>query len=103
MIIPLVGKLETVSHDIVRTYKDYFEKQCNATNLSHIIEAYVGRSDLGIVRELDPNKKKVRGPSFSKIFSCHSHSSYSKLVYFLPSVTHSKSVYDFNFVLRRPV
>lgn len=40
-------------------YRQHFEKALNATNLGLLVDSYIRRTDLSIVRELDPNKKKV--------------------------------------------
>jgi len=54
------GKVtEERNHDLVQAYKQYFEKNVNAFNLALFIDSYIKRSDLGIVRELDPEKKKT--------------------------------------------
>uniref|UniRef100_A0A4D5R9Z9 Protein NDRG3 n=1 Tax=Scolopendra viridis TaxID=118503 RepID=A0A4D5R9Z9_SCOVI len=53
------GKLtEERNHDLVQAYKQYFEKNVNAYNLALFIDSYIKRTDLGIIRELDPQKKK---------------------------------------------
>lgn len=57
---PHTGKLEECNQDLVTVYRQHFERAVNATNLGLLVDAYIRRTDLGIVRELDPNKKKVR-------------------------------------------
>ncbi|XP_050698095.1 protein NDRG3-like isoform X3 [Eriocheir sinensis] len=52
------GKLEECNQDLVTVYRQHFERAINPTNLGLLVDAYIRRSDLGIVRELDPNKKK---------------------------------------------
>ncbi|XP_014221075.1 protein NDRG3 isoform X2 [Trichogramma pretiosum] len=46
------------NHDLVQVYKNYFERRVNPTNLALFIDSYVRRTDLNIVRELDPTRKK---------------------------------------------
>ena len=53
------GKQDAVSPDVLRSYREFFEMNCNPMNLSRLIESYITRSDLGIVRELNPNKKEM--------------------------------------------
>ena len=53
--------MELCSQDLVTVFRQHFERNVNATNLGLLIDAYIRRTDLAIVRELDPNKKKV-GP-----------------------------------------
>lgn len=48
--------LET-NHDLVHVYSEYI-KSINAKNMGYFIESYIKRTDLGIVRETDPMKKK---------------------------------------------
>lgn len=50
---------EERNHDLVEVFKQYFEKNVNAYNLGLFIDAYINRSDLAIVREMDPSKKKA--------------------------------------------
>ncbi|XP_069175043.1 protein NDRG3 isoform X5 [Procambarus clarkii] len=52
------GKREECNQDLVTVYRQHFEKALNATNLGLLVDSYIRRTDLGIVRELDPNKKK---------------------------------------------
>lgn len=52
------GKIEECNQDLVTVYKDHFEKNVNATNLGLLIDAFIRRDDLAIVREMDANKKK---------------------------------------------
>ncbi|XP_046469169.1 protein NDRG3 isoform X4 [Neodiprion pinetum] len=49
---------EERNHDLVQVYKSYFERRVNPTNLALFIDSYVRRTDLNIVRELDPTRKK---------------------------------------------
>ncbi|CAL4060297.1 unnamed protein product, partial [Meganyctiphanes norvegica] len=65
------GKIEECNQDLVTVYRDHFEKNVNATNLGLLIDAYIRRDDLNIVREMDPNKKKV-------VVRSRSHFSYPK-------------------------
>lgn len=51
--------LDTCNHDLLEVYKRYFTEKINAHNLGLLMESYVARTDLGIVRELDPQKKKA--------------------------------------------
>ncbi|XP_063851889.1 protein NDRG3-like isoform X12 [Scylla paramamosain] len=53
-----LGKLEECNQDLVTVYRQHFERAINPTNLGLLVDSYIRRSDLGIVRELDPNKKK---------------------------------------------
>ncbi|KAK7078988.1 Protein ndrg3 [Halocaridina rubra] len=52
------GKIEECNQDLVTVYRQHFEKSLNPTNLGLLVDSYIRRTDLGIVRELDPNKKK---------------------------------------------
>ncbi|KAK3875309.1 hypothetical protein Pcinc_019805 [Petrolisthes cinctipes] len=52
------GKVEECNQDLVSVYRQHFEKALNATNLGLLVDSYIRRNDLNIVRELDPNKKK---------------------------------------------
>ncbi|XP_064122044.1 protein NDRG3-like isoform X9 [Macrobrachium nipponense] len=52
------GKVEECNQDLVAVYRQHFEKALNATNLGLLVDSYIRRTDLNIVRELDPNKKK---------------------------------------------
>jgi pimeloyl-ACP methyl ester carboxylesterase len=53
------GKLDQErNHDLVQAYRQYFEKNVNAFNLGLFIGSYVKRSDMEIVREIDPSKKR---------------------------------------------
>lgn len=49
---------EDRNHDLSTVFKQYFEKNVNAFNLGLFVDAYINRSDLNIIRELDPSKKK---------------------------------------------
>ncbi|XP_021924588.1 protein NDRG3 isoform X2 [Zootermopsis nevadensis] len=49
---------EDRNHDLVQVYKTYFERHVNPTNLALFIDSYVRRTDLNIVRELEPSKRK---------------------------------------------
>ena len=42
----------------MHVYRQYFEKNVNPTNLGLLIDAYIRRTDLTIVRELDPIRRK---------------------------------------------
>jgi pimeloyl-ACP methyl ester carboxylesterase len=44
------------NYDLVSVYTDYI-RSINPTNLGHFVAAYIARTDLGIVREIDPMKK----------------------------------------------
>ena len=56
---------EDRNHDLVQVYKNYFERRVNPTNLALFIDSYVRRSDLNIVRELDPTRKKENNSTLS--------------------------------------
>lgn len=49
---------EERNHDLVQVYRNYFERQVNPTNLALFIDAYVRRTDLKLVRELEPSRRK---------------------------------------------
>ncbi|XP_005101570.1 protein NDRG3 isoform X3 [Aplysia californica] len=49
-------KTRWTNHDLIHTYKEYI-KTINPQNLALFIETFLKRSDLGIVRELDPMRK----------------------------------------------
>ncbi|CAG5116506.1 unnamed protein product [Candidula unifasciata] len=49
-------KTRWTNHDLIQTYKEYI-KVINAQNLALFIEAYLKRTDLGIVREMDAMRK----------------------------------------------
>lgn len=44
------------NHDLIAVFQEYV-KSINSQNLALIIESYIKRTDLGIVRELDPMRK----------------------------------------------
>jgi len=46
------------NHDLVYVYRQYFESNVNPVNLGMFIDSYARRTDLNIVRELDPMRKK---------------------------------------------
>ncbi|XP_042905349.1 protein NDRG3 isoform X2 [Parasteatoda tepidariorum] len=58
--------LEERSHDLISIYRQYFNTSVNAYNLSLFIDSFIKRTDLGIIREMDPVKKKA-----AKNFKCH--------------------------------
>lgn len=74
------GKLEECNQDLVAVYRQHFEKALNATNLGLLVDAYIRRNDLNIVRELDPNKKKVRRQclKFTRYFHVFTVSGFSE-------------------------
>ncbi|PSN48376.1 hypothetical protein C0J52_21014 [Blattella germanica] len=49
---------EERNHDLVQVYKTYFERHVNPTNLALFIDSYIRRTDLNIVRELEPSRRK---------------------------------------------
>ncbi|XP_023726929.1 protein NDRG3 isoform X4 [Cryptotermes secundus] len=49
---------EERNHDLVQVYKAYFERHVNPTNLALFIDSYIRRTDLNIVRELEPSRRK---------------------------------------------
>ncbi|XP_069689489.1 protein NDRG3 isoform X2 [Periplaneta americana] len=49
---------EERNHDLVQVYKIYFERHVNPTNLALFIDSYIRRTDLNIVRELEPTRRK---------------------------------------------
>jgi pimeloyl-ACP methyl ester carboxylesterase len=54
------GKVdEERNFDLIQIYKQYFERSINSFNLGLFMESYVKRTDLGIIRELDLEKKKT--------------------------------------------
>ncbi|XP_076470455.1 protein NDRG3-like isoform X3 [Babylonia areolata] len=44
------------NHDLITVYQEYI-KSINAQNLALLIQSYLKRTDLGIVREMDPMRK----------------------------------------------
>jgi pimeloyl-ACP methyl ester carboxylesterase len=44
------------NQDLVQVYTDYM-RSINSTNLGHFVSSYIARTDLGILREVDPTKK----------------------------------------------
>ncbi|GLG92492.1 Uncharacterized protein GBIM_00181 [Gryllus bimaculatus] len=48
---------EERNHDLVQVYRSYFERHVNPTNLALFIDSYIRRTDLNIVREMDPGRK----------------------------------------------
>ena len=49
---------EERNHDLVQVYKTYFERHVNPTNLALFIDSYIRRTDLNIVREMEPSRRK---------------------------------------------
>ncbi|CAL1532377.1 unnamed protein product [Lymnaea stagnalis] len=49
-------KTRWTNHDLIHTYSEYI-KTINAQNLGLFIETFLKRTDLGIVREMDPMRK----------------------------------------------
>ncbi|XP_049785648.1 protein NDRG3 isoform X3 [Schistocerca cancellata] len=49
---------EERNHDLTQVYRSYFEHRVNPVNLALFIDSYIRRTDLNIVRELDPARKK---------------------------------------------
>jgi hypothetical protein len=54
----IVQGTEERNHDLVQVYKTYFERHVNPTNLALFIDSYIRRTDLNIVREMEPSKRK---------------------------------------------
>jgi pimeloyl-ACP methyl ester carboxylesterase len=49
-------KTKEDNQDLVQVFTDYM-RSINPTNLGHFVASYIQRSDMGIVREIDPSKK----------------------------------------------
>lgn len=56
---------EERNHDLAQVYRQYFNKSINAHNLSLFIDSFIKRTDIQIVREMDPIKKET-----AKNFKC---------------------------------
>lgn len=50
------NKTMETNYDLVNVYSEYI-KSLNPVNLGHFVSSYIGRTDLGITRELDPTRK----------------------------------------------
>ncbi|GBN65075.1 Protein NDRG3, partial [Araneus ventricosus] len=58
--------IPTRSYDLIQLFRHNFKKSVNPANLGLFIDSFIRRSDLQIVRETDPSKKRcVRN------FRCH--------------------------------
>jgi len=53
------GKVEQCNQDVVAAFRSHFSRGVNASNLGALIQCYIQRTDLGIVRELDQHKKQA--------------------------------------------
>lgn len=58
VLLCVIQGTEERNHDLVQAYKTYFEHHVNPTNLALFIDSYIRRTDLNIVRELEPSKRK---------------------------------------------
>lgn len=58
MLLCVTQGTDERNHDLVQVYKTYFEHHVNPTNLALFIDSYIRRTDLNIVRELEPSKRK---------------------------------------------
>lgn len=58
LTMPVFQSTDERNHDLVQVYKEYFERTVQPANLALFIDSYIRRSDLNIVRELEPAKKK---------------------------------------------
>ncbi|GBN65028.1 Protein NDRG3 [Araneus ventricosus] len=67
--LPNLESLENIptrSYDLIQLFRHNFKKSVNPANLGLFIDSFIRRSDLQIVRETDPSKKRcVRN------FRCH--------------------------------
>jgi len=53
------GKVDQCNQDVVNAFRSHFTRGVNASNLGALIQCYIGRTDLGIVREMDQHKKQA--------------------------------------------
>lgn len=61
------GKTDDNRHyDLMQVFRQYFNKSVNPYNLALFIDSFIRRTDLQIVRETDPTKKKT-----VRNFRCH--------------------------------